>query len=312
MRVEKYVKVLRCEAASVFALPVRHQPLGDVFIASGKSAFVPAEELPVHLEMIHGLLLVDIMDPVAESFDGITHAQEYLPDFICAGGIEQNVYIRHLPEGKAVLTGSPIRRELLSGDPEEGRRFCGFDRLPGRAAMPVLMVTGGSLGSVRVNTSIRSILPRLLESFNVVHLCGKGNLDTSLNSRPGYVQFEYVSEQMADLFALADVVVSRAGANSICELLELRKPNLLIPLSAAASRGDQLLNARSFKKQGYSQVLEEEEITDDVLYNSIMDLYKNRRTYIDTMAKSKNSSAIEIILGLIEKASAGDGAGGRN
>lgn len=220
--------------------------------------------------------------------------------------------IPYLPEGKAVLTGSPIRRELLSGDPEEGRRFCGFDRLPGRAAMPVLMVTGGSLGSVRVNTSIRSILPRLLESFNVVHLCGKGNLDTSLNSRPGYVQFEYVSEQMADLFALADVVVSRAGANSICELLELRKPNLLIPLNAAASRGDQLLNARSFKKQGYSQVLEEEEITDDVLYNSIMDLYKNRRTYIDTMAKSKNSSAIEIILGLIEKASAGDVAGGRN
>ena len=123
-----------------------------------------------------------------------------------------------------------------------------------------------------VNTAVRRILPRLLPSFQIIHICGKGNLDESLIGTEGYVQYEYVDAPLKHLFAAADIVISRAGANSICELLALRKPNLLIPLSAAASRGDQILNANSFAKQGFSKVLEEEAITDDSLCEAVTEL----------------------------------------
>ena len=204
--------------------------------------------------------------------------------------------IPHLPAGKAVVTGSPIREELRSGNRLAAMKFCDF-----AAGKPVLLVIGGSLGSVAVNKAIRSILPQLLDSFHVIHLCGKGNVDQELTGTPGYVQFEYIKEELADLFALADIVVSRAGANAICELLELRKPNLLIPLSAAASRGDQILNAESFRKQGFSEVLQEEEITPKLLLSKIEALYENRQTYIAAMETSNASNAIETIISLIEE-----------
>ena len=207
--------------------------------------------------------------------------------------------VKYLPEGKAVLTGSPIRRELLNGSREKALQFCGFTE-----GKPVLMIIGGSLGSVAVNTAIRRILPKLLKTFQVVHLCGQGNLDEALSGTPGYVQYEYIKQELPDLFALADVVVSRAGANAICELLALRKPNLLIPLSAAASRGDQLLNADSFKRQGFSLVLQEEEITDELLMDTILELYQKRDAYALAMKKSDQSDAITKIIDLINQAAA--------
>lgn len=201
-----------------------------------------------------------------------------------------------LPRDKAVLTGTPIRQELLTGDAEAGRKFCGFT-----SDKPVLMVIGGSLGAVAVNNHIRQILPELLKEFQVVHLCGKGKTDESLKGTEGYVQFEYIKEELADLFALSDIVVSRAGANAICELSALHKANLLIPLSANASRGDQILNARSFEKQGYSMVLEEEEITDEKLLDSLRTLYANRHTYEKAMADSRQMDSITHIVSLIEE-----------
>lgn len=204
--------------------------------------------------------------------------------------------IPHLPAGKAVVTGSPIRAELRTGNKLEALKFCGFN-----TRKPVLLIIGGSLGSVAVNNAIRGILPELLTKFQVIHLCGKGNLDESLVGTEGYVQFEYIKQELADLFALADVVVSRAGANAICELLELRKPALLIPLSAAASRGDQILNAESFRKQGFSEVLQEEEITPEILQKKILDLYENRQTYISAMQKSSSSNVVDSITKLIEE-----------
>ena len=162
------------------------------------------------------------------------------------------------------------------------------------------MVVGGSLGSVAVNDAVRSVLPELLQSFQVVHLCGKGKIDESLKDLEGYAQFEYIKDELKDLFALTDLVISRAGANAICELLALHKPNLLIPLSANASRGDQILNARSFERQGYSVVLEEEELNHDVLLKAIMDLYQNRETYIQAMKNSPQQNSIDTIIDLIE------------
>ncbi len=203
--------------------------------------------------------------------------------------------LQHLPADKAVLTGSPIRAELLKGN-----RLSGLNYAHLTADKPVLLIIGGSLGSVAVNTGVRRILPRLLDEFQIVHICGRGNLDESLIGTPGYIQYEYVDAPLKHLFAAADLVISRAGANSICELLALRKPNLLIPLPASASRGDQILNANSFARQGYSKVLEEEGMTDDALYSAVNDLYTHREDYIRAMESSSLSNAVDTILLLIE------------
>ena len=149
----------------------------------------------------------------------------------------------------------------MKTDCENGLRFTGFPD----DGKPVLLVIGGSQGAACINAALRACLPELLKQMRIIHLCGKGNLDPSIHYPDEYVQYEYIESELKDLFALADMVLSRAGANAICELLALRKPNLLIPLSAAASRGDQILNARSYEKQGYSMVLEEEQLTPEIL-----------------------------------------------
>ncbi|MCQ2509008.1 MAG: undecaprenyldiphospho-muramoylpentapeptide beta-N-acetylglucosaminyltransferase [Lachnospiraceae bacterium] len=207
--------------------------------------------------------------------------------------------IKTLPEGKAVVTGTPIRQELLAGDPQKGKEFCGFTE-----DNPVILIIGGSLGSVVVNDAVRGILPDLLPDFQIVHLCGKDKTDKSLVGTPGYVQYEYIKDELPDLFALADIVISRAGANAICELSALAKPNLLIPLSAKASRGDQILNARSFEKQGFSMVMEEEEITNEKLLEAVRDLYENKESYVAAMKASSQGDSIGVIMELIEKAQA--------
>ncbi len=202
-----------------------------------------------------------------------------------------------LPADKAVLTGSPIRQELLEGNAEKARNFTGFT-----SDKPVILVIGGSQGAVAVNHAVRSNLPELLKDFQIIHLCGRGKLDPTLNNLNGYVQYEYIKDELKDLFALTDIVISRAGANAICELLALRKPNLLIPLSVNASRGDQILNARSFERQGFSMVLEEEDITNETFLSRVRTLYENRQQYMEAMSKSHQKNSIDTIIDLIESA----------
>lgn len=204
--------------------------------------------------------------------------------------------VEKLPDGKAVLTGTPIREELLMGNKEAAYELCGFTK-----DKPVLMVIGGSSGSVAINKEIRTSLPKLLKDFQVVHLCGAGHVDNLLLTQPGYKQFEYLKSELKDVLAMADIVVSRAGANAICELLALKKPNLLIPLSKAASRGDQILNAASFEAQGYSLVLQEEDMDTVSLTAKIHELYESRDKYVETMTASSQGNAIDLIIGLIEE-----------
>lgn len=203
--------------------------------------------------------------------------------------------LNYLPKEKAVLTGSPIRKELFTGNKIKGLDFCGFT-----ANKPVLLVIGGSTGAASVNNAVRDLLPTLLQQFQVIHLCGKGKTDEGYNGREGYVQFEYINKELKDLFAAADVIVSRAGANAICELLALKKPNILIPLSAAASRGDQILNAESFERQGFSYVLKEEDVTNETLLAAVNEVYENREKYVAAMNESKLNSAIETITEMIK------------
>lgn len=196
----------------------------------------------------------------------------------------------------AVLTGTPIRQELLDGSRIIGRRICGFTN-----EKPILLVIGGSLGSRFINNVVRNSLNELLKVFNIVHICGKGNMDKALEVRKGYVQFEYLNKELSHVMNAADIVVSRAGANVIFELLALKKPNLLIPLSRASSRGDQILNAASFEKSGYSMVLQEEKMTQKVFLDKIEELYKSREKYINNMMASPARHGTTKIVHLIEK-----------
>lgn len=175
--------------------------------------------------------------------------------------------LQHLPPEKSSCSGSIIRSELFEGKKQVGLQLCDF-----AGWKPVLLIMGGSQGSVVVNEAIRSNLPQLLEMFDIIHLCGKGKVDDSLLKIPGYKQFEYVTKELPDLIHASDLIVSRAGSNSIFEFLALRKPMLLIPLSKQKSRGDQVLNAQIFKKQGWASVLEEEDVTPKLFLTSLKDL----------------------------------------
>lgn len=201
-----------------------------------------------------------------------------------------------LPKEKAVLTGSPIREELTRGDKIAALDLCGFT-----ANKPVILVIGGSLGAASINKAVREALPVLLEDFQIAHICGKEKIDNTLLQTKGYVQFEYVKSELKDLFAVADLVISRAGANSICEILALKKPNLLIPLSASSSRGDQILNAKSFESQGFSMVINDDELSPELLSEKITELYFTRQTFLDAMGKSNQLGAINAIANLIEQ-----------
>lgn len=211
---------------------------------------------------------------------------------ICANFPET---IGNLPENKAYLTGSPIRAELFDGNKEEGIKFCGFEE-----QKQTVLVIGGSLGSVKVNEAVREILPELLNNYNVIHLCGKDKLDESLVGTKGYAQFEYIQKELCDLLDAADVVISRAGANAICELLALTKPNILIPLSLEASRGDQILNAASFEKQGFSYVIKEEDLTSEGLLKAVDEVFANKEKYIQAMKESSQNSAVTKVCDIID------------
>lgn len=204
--------------------------------------------------------------------------------------------VKYLPEGKGVLTGSPIRQQLLHGDKQKALDFTGL-----KGDRHILLIIGGSLGSVFINNAVRGALDDLLQKFEIIHLCGKGNLDHSLDDKEGYVQYEYISKELPDLFAAADLVISRAGANAICELLALHKPNILIPLSRNASRGDQILNAESFRKQGFSYVIEEEDVNEETLTEAIHYVAEHKDEYKKAMSDSGQMDSIDKIVGLIKE-----------
>ncbi|MEI5907350.1 undecaprenyldiphospho-muramoylpentapeptide beta-N-acetylglucosaminyltransferase [Bacillus spongiae] len=195
--------------------------------------------------------------------------------------------LKALPEEKAVCAGAVIRKELFEGDAKQGRRLADF-----HSAKPILLVMGGSLGAKKINEAIRTNLSELLKTFQIIHICGKDNVDPSFNQE-GYRQYEYVTSELPHFLAATNYVVSRAGSNSIFELLALKKPMLLIPLSKNASRGDQIINADSFVKQGYALKLEEEELTNDSFLLAIRQLQEKRQEMMENMDKSSGAMTIE-------------------
>ena len=201
-----------------------------------------------------------------------------------------------LPQAKSRHTGAVIRDTIRQGHSKLARTMCNF-----HADKPVLLIMGGSLGARRINQVVRAVLPQLLANYQIVHLCGQGQVDPAMAS-VGYAQFEYVQDEMPHLLAMADLVVSRAGSNAIFELLALRKPMLLIPLTKKQSRGDQLLNAQSFERAGFAGVLEEERLTESALLAAVDALFEQRESYRDRMSAYRQQDAIDEVYRTIRHA----------
>lgn len=203
--------------------------------------------------------------------------------------------LNYIKDNKGVLTGTPIREEILNGSRLKGKEICAF-----KEDKEVILVIGGSLGAKNINDEVRYHINEILNKFNVIHICGKGNLDKSLESLEGYKQFEYVKEDLPHLLQFADFIISRAGANVIFELLALRKPTLLIPLSKKSSRGDQILNANSFLKEGYSLVLDEDEMIEKHnLMEKLSELTLKKSELIKNMSNSSSRNGVDGILKVI-------------
>jgi UDP-N-acetylglucosamine--N-acetylmuramyl-(pentapeptide) pyrophosphoryl-undecaprenol N-acetylglucosamine transferase len=194
--------------------------------------------------------------------------------------------------GRIVHTGTPIRPELLAGNGSKGRRALALED------KKILLITGGSLGADRLNQVVRAALPVLLRDYVVVHICGAGKV--SGVTQTGYLEFEYVTQGWGDLLSAADCVISRAGANALFELLSLRKLNLLVPLSAKASRGDQIANAEYARSQGYSQVLSESALNAQSLCDALKSLQANEAQHLAQLAEFHRLPTIDLLVDEIE------------
>lgn len=207
--------------------------------------------------------------------------------------------LRYVRGNKGVFTGTPIRPELYRGDRDRALRFTGLS-----GEKPILLAMGGSLGAQKPNEMLRAILPEVLKTFDVIHLCGKGKRDDTIACE-GYVQYEYISDELPDLLKAADVVLSRAGANAVFELLALNKPAVLIPLPLSSSRGDQILNAKYFEKKGYALVVDQDTAADGELLTKLETLYRERERFIENMSRDTCADGTETILKLIAEAAEG-------
>lgn len=236
----------------------------------------------------------------------VAHESDYTPglanritakfaDRVCATFEDTLQYLGD----KGVYTGTPIRPELYLGDKARGLKFAGFS-----GERPVLLTMGGSQGAQAVNEALRAALPKLTRSFDIIHLCGAGKRDDTI-SDPAYVQFEYIAEELPDLFAAADIVLSRAGANAVFELLALAKPALLIPLPLSASRGDQILNAGYFTRKGFAMSMDQSQLTPDSLFDSINDLYDRRLSFISAMSAEERADGTDEVLEVIRQTAEG-------
>lgn len=210
--------------------------------------------------------------------------------------------LKYTDKAKSIHTGTPIRGELFSGDRQKGLDFLGFS-----GNKPIILVMGGSLGAEAVNTAVRSALPELTKKFDIIHLCGKGKLDESIDKseHPGYRQYEYISAELPDLMACTDLAISRSGANSVFEFLALRIPAIFVPLTLEQSRGDQILNAEYCEKKGYSAVLQQKDVTPESLMSKVNEVYENRSRYISAMESDKTLNGTERVLEVILKAAKG-------
>lgn len=209
--------------------------------------------------------------------------------------------VKYLPQGKTVFTGTPIRAALQNGSREKGFALTGLNP----AGNPVLLVIGGSQGAGALNDVIHDHLETLLENYQIVHLYGGEQSGFEVKQMPGYFAMAYAKDELPDLYAMTDMVLSRAGANSINELLLLKLPHILVPLPLTVSRGDQILNAEHFKQKGFSYVLPQEELNIESLQQALSYVQEHRAEYEAAMggkaAKNGTAEVLQVILQTVQE-----------
>lgn len=202
--------------------------------------------------------------------------------------------LKYLPKEKAVCVGLPIRQDLKQGLASEGYRITGFNS---ESKQPIILIMGGSQGALRINQLIDSASFELLKRYRLIHITGTGK-QTSIKDQ-SYFQIEYVSDELKHLLAITDLVVCRAGANSIFEMLALKKPMLLIPLEAA-TRGDQILNAEEFRQKNWALVLREKSMDQSLLLKSLSELESHASLMKKAMAEFPSENSAQSIFSILE------------
>lgn len=198
---------------------------------------------------------------------------------------------QHFPADKTIAIGPPIRKEILAGSPKKARTYLQFND-----SLPILTIMGGSLGAKKLNEAVRNSLPELTRRYQIVHLCGKGNVDENYQQIEGYCQFDYVNKELADILSATTTVITRGGSNAIFEFLALRIPMIIVPLSKKQSRGDQILNAKAFEEKGYSLTLEEENLTSKSLLQHLDNIESKRKDILHNMRASGKTDALQILV----------------
>ena len=204
--------------------------------------------------------------------------------------------LARVPRAKGVHTGTPIRRELLAGDAAQAR-----SRWKLSPSLRTLVVFGGSQGARALNDVVRSLVRQDLTGWQVLHVCGPGNLDPELEKRPAYHQFEYLHAEWPDALACADAVLCRGGANSLVEMVALGKLAIVVPLPAVASRGDQLENARRYASRGYGLAVAQEELTPERLRSALEELLQRAPELEAAMRRDAPFDSAERIADLLDE-----------
>lgn len=268
------------------------QSFGILFVESPKLVFSKGGFVSVPVALAAWLLRIPV----------ITHESDFSPGIAnkLIGKFAKKVLYsfpgtaKFLSGKDQLYVGLPVRSWLINGVSDNALSYCNFTKEDNR---PVILIMGGSLGAERINQCVVNASVQLFHKYRVIHITGKGKSTKIRNS--GYCEFEYVDKMLSHFFALASLVVSRAGANSLFELLSLRKPSLLIPLEIG-SRGDQLENARAFESQGWAAILREQDLTVNSFIKSIDKSYEDRQKTIDIIKLNANYDSSSRIMDVLK------------
>ena len=207
-------------------------------------------------------------------------------------------------------TGSPVRQAFLSPSPERA-----IEAFALHAQDPLLVVFGGSQGAMSVNRALRQALPELSEKYEIFHVCGRGGLVIEFSATDqemstdgtqhalteSYHQVEYIHEGFADLLSAAHIIIGRAGANGIAEMIAVKRPALLIPLPSASSRGDQLLNAEDFAEAGFGEMIRDEELTATRLIGALQNVEDHYNEYYVSLERQASSEGTSTLINVLKE-----------
>jgi len=278
------------------------QALGHMYRIKPQVLFSKGGFVAVPVVFAAGLLRIPVIIHESDLTPGLANRLSAPVSVLVCLNFDASV--KYFPSKKCEVTGTPLREVLLRADASRGRDWLQTLRAF-KPETPILLISGGSLGSRSLNELVREDLELLCQRFFVVHLVGRGGVDETRLTDQNYLQFEFLDERFGDVLACADLLVSRAGANALYEHVSFHKPQVLVPLPAAASRGDQLENAAFFEQKGYAVVAPQESLKAGDLAAVVERAWGARESMISAMGHFKKPDSVQIIVDLIRDYSRG-------